>query len=51
MSLGRQWQQQGKRAAARESLALIYGWFTAAFDTADLREVSALLDALEGRGE
>jgi predicted ATPase len=44
MSLARLWQQQGKRAEARELLAPIYGWFTEGFDTADLREAKALLD-------
>jgi len=28
MSLARLWQQQGKRAAARELLAPVYSWFT-----------------------
>ena len=46
MSLSRLWQQQGKRAAARELLAPIYGWFTEGFDTADLQDAKALLDAL-----
>ena len=46
MSLARLWQQQGKRAAARDLLAPIYGWFTEGFDTADLQEAKALLDAL-----
>jgi predicted ATPase len=46
MSLSRLWQQQGKRAEARALLAPIYGWFTEGFDTADLQEVRALLDAL-----
>jgi predicted ATPase len=46
MSLSRLWQQQGKRAEARELLAPIYGWFTEGFDTADLQEAKALLDAL-----
>jgi predicted ATPase/class 3 adenylate cyclase len=45
-SLARLWQQQGKRAAAYELLAPIYGWFTEGFDTADLQEARALLDAL-----
>jgi predicted ATPase len=45
MSLSRLWQQQGKRAEARELLAPIYGWFTEGFDTADLQEAKALLDA------
>jgi class 3 adenylate cyclase/predicted ATPase len=46
MSLGRLWQQQGKRAAAYELLAPIYGWFTEGFDTADLQEARALLEEL-----
>ena len=46
MSLSRLWQQQGKRAEARELLAPIYGWFTEGFDTADLQEAKALLEAL-----
>ena len=46
MSLSRLWQQQGKRADAYELLAPIYGWFTEGFDTADLQEAKALLEAL-----
>jgi predicted ATPase len=46
MSLARLRQQQGKRAQARELLAPIYGWFTEGFDTADLQEAKALLEAL-----
>jgi predicted ATPase len=46
MILIRLWQQQGKRAEALELLAPIYGWFTEAFDTADLQEAKALLDEL-----
>ena len=46
MSLARLWQRQGKRAAARQLLAEIYGWFTEGFDTADLQEAKALLDEL-----
>jgi predicted ATPase len=46
MSLSRLWQQQGKRAEAYELLAPVYGWFTEGFDTADLQEAQALLDAL-----
>jgi len=45
-SLSRLWQQQGKRTAAQELLAPIYGWFTEGFDTADLQEAKALLEAL-----
>ena len=47
MSLSRLWQQQGKRAEARELLAPIYGWFTEGFDTADLQDAKALLSELE----
>src|SRR5712691_640167 len=46
MSLSRLWQQQGKRTEAYELLAPIYGWFTEGFDTADLQEARALLEAL-----
>jgi class 3 adenylate cyclase/predicted ATPase len=45
-SLARLWQQQGKRQEAYDLLAPIYGWFTEGFDTADLQEAKALLDAL-----
>src|SRR5262249_147090 len=46
MSLSRLWQHQGKRTAAYDLLAPIYGWFTEGFDTADLQEAKALLEAL-----
>jgi predicted ATPase len=46
MSLSYLWQQQGKRAEARELLAPIYGWFTEGFDTADLQDARALLQEL-----
>jgi predicted ATPase len=46
MSLARLWQQQGQRAAARQLLAEVYGWFTEGFDTADLQEARALLETL-----
>jgi len=46
MSLARLWQQQGKTAQAQRILAEIYGWFTEGFDTADLQEAKALLEAL-----
>jgi predicted ATPase len=46
MSLARLWQQQGKRAAARDLLAPIYSWFTEGFDTADLREAKGVLEEL-----
>ena len=46
MSLSRLWQRQGKRAEVRALLTAIYGWFTEDFDTADLQEAKALLEAL-----
>jgi class 3 adenylate cyclase/predicted ATPase len=46
MSLSRLWQQQGKKAAARQMLAEIYGWFIEGFDTADLKEAKAVLEEL-----
>jgi class 3 adenylate cyclase/predicted ATPase len=45
-SLARLWQSQGKRDEARQVLGDVYGWFTEGFDTADLKEAKALLDAL-----
>jgi predicted ATPase len=46
ISLAQLWQHQGKRAEARDLLALVYGWFTEGFDTADLQEAKALLEEL-----
>ena len=46
MSLARLWRDQGKRDEARDLLAPVYGWFTEGFDTLDLKEAKALLDAL-----
>src|SRR5215813_6171854 len=48
VSLGRLWQQQGKRTAARQLLEEVYGWFTEGFETADLQEAQALLEELQG---
>jgi predicted ATPase len=48
MSISRLWQQQGQRNDAYQLLAPIYDWFTECFDTADLQDAKALLDALEG---
>ena len=45
-SLARLWGDQGKRDAAHELLAPVYGWFTEGFDTLDLKDAKALLDAL-----
>jgi len=46
MSLSRLWQQHKKRDEARELLKPIYSWFTEGFDTGDLQEAKALLEAL-----
>ena len=45
-SLARLWQQQGKRAEARQLLEDVYGWFTEGFDTLDLKDAKALLNEL-----
>src|SRR6476660_2793951 len=44
--LARLWRSQGKVRQARELLAPVYGWFTEGFDTLDLTEAKALVDAL-----
>jgi predicted ATPase len=46
MSMARLWGDQGKRDAARGLLVPVRGWFTEGFETADLREAKALLEAL-----
>ena len=46
MSMARLWRDQGKRAAAQELVAPVYGWFTEGFDTLDLKQAKALLDEL-----
>jgi len=45
-NLARLWADRGRCSEARELLAPIYGGFTEGFDTCDLREAKALLDAL-----
>jgi predicted ATPase len=45
-SLARLWRDQGKRTAARDLLAPIYGCFTEGFETPDLKEAAALLAEL-----
>ena len=45
-SLARLWGERGRRAEAFDLLAPVYVWFTGGFDTADLKEAKALLDAL-----
>ena len=46
MSMARLRCNQGKRDEARAFLAPVYGWFTEGFDTLDLKQAKALLDAL-----
>jgi predicted ATPase len=46
VSFARFWQTRGKRAEARGLLQGIYDWFTEGFDTSDLQEAKALLEAL-----
>jgi predicted ATPase len=46
VSLARLRRDQDRRAEARDLLAPVYGWFTEGFDTPDLKEAKALLDAL-----
>jgi predicted ATPase len=46
MSMARLWRDQGKPQQARDLLAPVYGWFTEGFNTRDLKEAKALLDAL-----
>jgi predicted ATPase len=48
MSLSWLWYQQEQHAKAYQLLAPIYDWFTEGFDTADLQDAKALLDALAG---
>jgi predicted ATPase len=45
-SLARLWRDQGRRAAARDLLAPVYGWFTEGFATPDLKTAKALLNGL-----
>jgi predicted ATPase len=46
MSMARLWRDRGKRDEARDLLASVCGWFTEGFDTLDLKQAKALLDAL-----
>jgi predicted ATPase len=46
-SLARLHRDQGRCAEARGLLAPVYGWFTEGFDTQDLKEAKALLNALD----
>ena len=44
MSQARLLRDSGERAAARDLLALVHGWFTEGFDTPDLIDAKALLE-------
>src|ERR1700733_9653590 len=46
MSVARLWRDQGNVSEAHELLAPVYGWFAEGFDTLDLKQAKALLDAL-----
>ena len=46
ISMAQLWRDQGKQDEARDLLAPVYGWFKKGFDTVDLKEAKALLDAL-----
>lgn len=45
-SLARLWAKRGERQKAHDLLAPVYGWFTEGFDTNNLKEAKALLDAV-----
>jgi predicted ATPase len=45
LSLGRLWQQQGKRDQARQLLTEVYSSFTEGFETPDLQEARVWLEA------
>ncbi|MDF2974828.1 MAG: hypothetical protein K0R61_5278, partial [Microvirga sp.] len=45
-SLARLWAERGERQKAHDLLAPAYEWFTEGFDTPDLKDAKALLDAL-----
>jgi len=50
LSLSRLLQKEGRSEEARGNLSEIYNWFTEGFDTPDLQEAKALLDALTDKG-
>jgi adenylate cyclase len=45
-SLSRLWRREGRKEEARKLLQGVYGGFTEGFETADLKDARALLDAL-----
>ncbi len=48
MTMAQLLRDQGKRDAAHDLLAPVYGWFTEGFDTLNLKEAKALLNTLHG---
>jgi predicted ATPase len=44
--LARLYAGEGRRTQARDLIGPVYQWFTEGFDTADLKDARALLDAL-----
>jgi len=40
------WRRQGKRTEVRALLEPVYGWFSEGFDTSDLQDAKASLEAL-----
>ncbi len=46
-ALARLWESQGRLKEAYDLLSPVYEWFTEGFDTADLKEAKALLEALK----
>ena len=44
--LAASWDEQGRRADARDLLASVHGWFTGGFETPDLRAAGMLLEEL-----
>jgi DNA-binding winged helix-turn-helix (wHTH) protein/predicted ATPase len=46
-SLARLWRDHGRRAAARDLLAPVYGWFIEGLATPDLKAAKTLLDELD----
>jgi predicted ATPase len=46
VSLARLWADLHRQSEARGMLEPVYNWFTEGFETADLKEAKALLEAL-----
>jgi hypothetical protein len=47
MSLSRLWQCQGRARDARQLLAEVRSWFSEGFETADVQDAAARLQALQ----